>query len=106
MRPLTKKYIFECKLKGEAVKIWVEYYDSKNFSWLKDVDILEDSGVITPMADGFRRFLYDTVVIYPRDQHNPGGIKHWLDKGTMLTFTKGDNKYQVYPHVYPEHDDD
>ena len=102
MRPLTKKYIFECKLKGETVQIWAEYYDGKKSSWLKDIDILEDAGVITLMKDGFRKFLYDIVVIYPADQYNPGGIKHWLCKGTMLTFKKGPDTY----HVYPDQSDD
>ena len=103
MRPLTKKYIFECKLKGEPVKIWAEYYEDKKSSWLKDIEILEDAGVVTPLKDEFRRFLYDTVVIYPSDQYNPGGIKHWLRKNTMLTFKKG--RGDTY-HVYPDQDDD
>ncbi len=102
MRPLTKKYIFECKLKGKTVRIWAEYYDGKNSSWLKDIEILEDAGIVTRMKDEFRRFLYDVVVIYPGDQYNPDGIKHWMIKGTMMTFKKGHDTY----HIYPDRGDD
>ncbi len=106
MKPLTKKYIFECKLKGEPVRIWSEYYSSKKSSfrssWLKDIEILENAGIVTPLKDEFRTFLYNTVVIYPGDQYNPDGIKHWLRKGTSLTFKKGHETY----HIYPDQDDD
>lgn len=98
MRPLTKKYIFECKLKGEPIKIWAEYYGNGNATWLKDVDILEDAGIITSLDNEIRTFLYDTVVIYPADQYNPSGIKHWLHKDTTLVFKKGSSVYDTYPN--------
>lgn len=102
MRPLTKKYIFECRLKGETINIWAEYYDGKKTCWLKDVEILEEAGIVTPLVNEIRTFLYDAAVIYPGDQYNPEGLKHWLRKGTSLSFRKGSNTY----HVYPDQDDD
>lgn len=77
MNQLTRKYVFECVLKGERIRI-----HSRTFA---DRKLIRKCGIISKIdKTGACYILHDIAIHNPPTEQNPVWRTHSMDAGTML----------------------
>lgn len=85
MIKLTKKYIFEQKLKGKSIKLWPGDYDDSLYSWLNDITLLHECKILIMISQKYYKIQYDIEVIYFANSRRRYAFTHRLKRGTTLS---------------------